>query len=314
MKNQFLYRQQADLHLQLPLFYQPWWLDIVSENWDVAMTDETGITTAVFPFSFERKAGVKLLRNPPLCPYLGPYFLFKEPSDLRQWKREEETLEKLCRQIPKWDYFQFTTLPGYQNFLPFHERGFSNTNKLTYTIDLSAAEQDIFGNFQSRLKSYIRNAEKQLIISSEVPKDLSQFLSWHQHSFSKKGRAYPFNLKIIKHIISRAEQQQSSIFQTAFDKQGQPTAMLWTPFDQKTGYHLLAATNPQYKINGALALLVWEAIKRLKQKGIAFYDFEGSMDKGIEQFFRKFGGKRIPYLFFEQNNSMLWKVKKRLLG
>lgn len=314
MKKQLQYRQQTNLHPLLPLFYQPWWLDVVAKKWNVAIAYRQEEVSAVFPFSIEQKAGLRLLRRPPLCPYLGPCFLFNEKNNSQQWKREEEAIKELCLHIPKWDYFQFTTLPGYSNFLPFHHNGFANTNRLTYIIDLKAAEEAIFESFQSRLKSYIRNAEKQLKIVTGAPKDYTQFIFWHRHSFSKKGTPYPFNQKLIKRIITAAEQHHCSLFQTAVDEQSRPVAMLWTPFDKTTGYHLLAATDPNCKINGALALLVWNAIKILKQEGCSFYDFEGSMDKGIEQFFRKFGGNRVPYLLFEKNNSLLWKVKKKLLG
>lgn len=314
MKNQVLYRQQSQLHQKVPLFYQPWWLDAVSDNWDIAMYIEDGSISAIFPYGLDRKAGLKLLRNPPLCPYLGPYFFFNESSLSKQWTREEEALEKLWKQIPKWDYCQFSTPPGYHNFLPFHQKGLTNTNRLTYTIDLFQSEEAIFSGFQTRLKHYIRSAEKKLKIRPGMPTDLSPFLEWHQLSFSKKRTPYPFSEELFRQVISEAEQHHASFFQTAVDEQNQPMAILWTPFDHTTAYHLLAATNPACKVNGALALLVWEAIKTFRRQGLSCYDFEGSMDKGIEPFFRKFGGTRVPYLLFEQNNSMIWKLKKRILG
>lgn len=314
MKNQTQYRKQTELIQKLPLFFQPWWLDAVSKEWDTAIVEEKEQIAAIFVFQVEQKAGIKLLRNPPLSPYLGPLFLFEETTEQKQWKHEEQTLDKLFQQFPIWDYCQFTTPPGFQNFLHFSQKGFSNTNRLTYLLDLSQPEEIIFNNFQPRLRGYIRKAEQLLKIEQKVPEDLNQFLNWHKHSFSKKRSHYPFGLELFRTVISAAEQKHSSFFQIAQDKQNRPVAMLWTPFDQKTGYHLLAATDPNCTVNGALALLVWNAIKFLKQRNLFYYDFEGSMDKGIEQFFRKFGGKRVPYLLFEKNKSLIWRVKKELLG
>lgn len=314
MSNQAKYRQLTNLHRKLPLFLQPWWMDAACPNWDIVIVENKGHPEAVFSFQTEKKAGLKLMRNPPLCPYWGPFFLFQETDERKQWKKEEETLQQLWSQLPKWDYFQFTTHPGFQNFLPFSQNGFTNTNRLTYLLNLYQSEQELINNLQSRLRNYIRKAAQSLTIETGRPKDLSVFMAWHQRSFSKKGVPYPFSQSLIEKLLSAAESHDASLFQTAYDEEKRPVAMLWTPYDATTGYHLLAATAPDCTVNGALALLVRNAIFQLKQKGLAYYDFEGSMDKGIEQFFRKFGGERVPYLLFEQNKSLLWKIKRSVLG
>ena len=43
------------------------------------------------------------------------------------------------------------------------------------------------------------------------------------------------------------------------------------------------------------------------------FDFEGSMDPGVEKFFRNFGGMRELYLVLRKNESLLWKLKERLV-
>lgn len=314
MPNQSKYRPLKELQGQLPLFFQPWWLDAVSKEWDIALYEENGIIKAMFPFQIEQKVGLKLLRNPPLCPYLGPFFLFNAETPQKQWKLEEEALEKMWPQFPKYHYFQLTTQPRFQSFLPFHQKGFSNSNLLTYILDLSLYEDKLFSKIQPRLRNYIKKAEGSLTIEIQEKPNLTLFLSWHKAAFEKKGKTYPLSLSLIQNIIDSAQLHESSLFQTAFDESGQPIAMLWTPFDNKTAYHLLAATSPQSQYNGALALLTWEAIKIMKQKQKQFYDFEGSMEKGIEHFFRKFGGERIAYLQFEKYHSLFWKLKKEFLG
>ncbi len=44
--------------------------------------------------------------------------------------------------------------------------------------------------------------------------------------------------------------------------------------------------------------------------GLRTFDFEGSMDEGVERFFRTFGGERALYMVLHKNDSLLWKVKQ----
>jgi len=36
------------------------------------------------------------------------------------------------------------------------------------------------------------------------------------------------------------------------------------------------------------------------------------MDEGVERFFRNFGGERALYIVLRKNDSLLWKLKKRI--
>lgn len=307
------YRQLTDLHRQLPLFFQPWWLDAVCADWDVSIAENDKVIQAVMPFQQEKKWGFRLLRNPPLCPYLGPYLL--EPNhQAKQWAKEEQLLTTLLAQLPRYDYCQLTTVPGFGNFQAFHQQQFANRNRLTYLLDVSPPEEELFSGISSRLRQYIKSASKKLRIETEQQPNLDLFVSWHKMAFAKKDSPYPFSLPLIEKIVAAAETHQASLFQTAYDEKNRPVAMLWTPFDGQKSYHLLAATAPEDSHNGALGLLTWHAIKKAKSLGLKQYDFEGSMDKGIEAFFRKFGGQRMPYLQFEHCPSRLWHWKQFLLG
>jgi lipid II:glycine glycyltransferase (peptidoglycan interpeptide bridge formation enzyme) len=55
--------------------------------------------------------------------------------------------------------------------------------------------------------------------------------------------------------------------------------------------------------------LLWHCIKEAKARGNACFDMEGSMDQGVERFFRGFGGQRELYLTLQKNDSLIWKLK-----
>jgi lipid II:glycine glycyltransferase (peptidoglycan interpeptide bridge formation enzyme) len=67
--------------------------------------------------------------------------------------------------------------------------------------------------------------------------------------------------------------------------------------------------NDNYK---AMPALLWHCIKEAKARCNTYFDLEGSMDPGVERFFRGFGGNRELYLVLQKNDSLLWKLKQML--
>jgi lipid II:glycine glycyltransferase (peptidoglycan interpeptide bridge formation enzyme) len=61
-----------------------------------------------------------------------------------------------------------------------------------------------------------------------------------------------------------------------------------------------------------MSALLWHAILEAKRKGNQWFDFEGSMDPGVERFFRNFGARRELYMVLRKNRSLLWKLVEKL--
>ena len=76
-------------------------------------------------------------------------------------------------------------------------------------------------------------------------------------------------------------------------------------------YYLIPCFDPEYKESGASALLVLEAIKLAREKGVMF-DFEGSMISGVAKHYKQFGSKETTYYSVEKyykwwfRFAMLW--------
>jgi hypothetical protein len=300
----------------LPLFFRPWWLDIVcAGTWDAAVvTDQQGAVTAVFPYQLEQKWGLRLLRNPVLTPYLGPYILCTKgmADDAGRWEQEEEQIRLLLEQIPAPAYFQFHSLPGFTAFLPFLHRGFSNTNRITYRMNLRLTEEELLSRMQKRRRRYIRNTDSGLSIRDGMPY-VEDFFRLHRQTFEKKRQPYRYDPDLLRRLMEEAAIQQAAHFWAIVADDGQPLGMLWVAYDQDTMYQLLS-TFSEGGNPAAVSLLTWHAITEAKKMGLSVFDFEGSIDPGIELFFRKFGGDRHPFLAFEKTSSLLWKIKKALLG
>ncbi|MES2479742.1 MAG: GNAT family N-acetyltransferase [Bacteroidota bacterium] len=289
---------------QLPLFAQAWWLDVVCDGaWDVAIVSEDQNILAVWPYSIEKKWGFKIIRNPMLTAYLGPIFL----SAYR-----EGILSELWNQLPKTDMLQWSCIPEFTAIDFFIAKGFEHKKKRTYYIGLQATEEELWAQIFPKRKNDIRKAQQDLTLK-KIPLDVHQFVQWHQRAFNDKNKVYPFSVSFFERIISAAAQHKSSLSLAAYDTEDNCLGQIWLCFDQTKMYYLLSATAAETH-RGAIALLIWTAILEAKKLGLIIFDFEGSMDEGIANFFQRFGGTEISYPNFTMTNSSLWKLKQKLLG
>lgn len=296
----------SSISAQLPLFFKPWWLDIVCDGaWDVAIVLERNQIMAVWPYHLERKYGFKIIRNPLLTAYLGPYFLKKEEEN-----RTQQLLQELWQQIPQSDFVQWTSMPESDNNDFFETYNCSVKNRVTYHTNLLLPEEELWQKIYPKRKNDIRKAEQDLIIK-EGRIDIPQFVAWHTRSFGTKNKTYPYSENLLNTIILRAKENNAILSYTAKDKEGHSVAQVCLLYDTNKIYYLLGATAPEAH-RGAVALMIWKAMLAAKQIGISVFDFEGSMDAGIARFFERFGAEKMNYSEISKTNSWLWKLKQKI--
>ena len=313
MSKQTKYRKLSEQH-HLPLFFQPWWLDMVSEDWKAAVVEQEGVVQAVWPYSIEKKAGVSIIRNPLMTPYLGPQFFL--PANLKPAKRftkEDEIYKLLWKQFADWDFFDVQCLPGYNNFLPLQHEGFTHTQKITYEVNLAQTEEEILSGMDEGKRRHIRKAAKELTISGGLP-FLDKFYQLHKDTYTRKGKKYPCTQKLFKKIVTTTLEKKAGSFSAAVNERGELHALLFVVYDNEKMYLLISAVNQELVHHGAMVMLIWEAMKLGKKLKLKTFDFEGSTDPGVELYFRNFGGERKTYLSCTCNRSKLWKLKRALLG
>lgn len=312
MNNKETYRQIATTQ-NLPVFHQPWWLDMVCPNWNAAIAKEKD-AIAIWPYCISQKASLKLLRNPLLTPYLGPLFFYDHAlKSQKELLLEDRLYMQLWEQLPNWDFFDVQCVPGYNNFLPFQHKGFSHTQRLTYEIDLSQNEAEIFAAMNASKRNYIRQAERDLHIVEET-NDLDFCYQLYQKTLKKKDKNCSTSSSYFFNIISKSVAGNYGQMLVAKNIYDNVIAFIFVVFDHQKMYYLLSAINGQQSHSGAIPLLIWCAIRKAKQMNLSVFDFEGSVDKGIEPFFRSFGGQRQSFLSCANTPSRLWRWKQALIG
>ncbi len=311
LTNKESYRQLCSSFVGLPIFMKDWWLDQVCTDWNVAIVQNGDQISGVWAYPIEQKMGVRLLRTPMLTPYLGPHIFF--PPDLKQGKRdsfEYETTAQLLAQMPEAKVWHLAISPGYKQVGILNAHDFEVSARQTYLMYLEGDEKALFSQLHEGHRRKIKKADKELSIADE-PELIDKLWTYHNSTLSDKEVAVPYTQEQVQSLFKSCREQGSSALWVA-RKEDDIQAIVWQVWDDQRSYYLMGAKNPQANDNMAMTTLLWHAIKKAHNLGHQYFDFEGSMDSGVEKFFRNFGADKELYLTVKKNNALLWKLKEAL--
>jgi lipid II:glycine glycyltransferase (peptidoglycan interpeptide bridge formation enzyme) len=294
---------------RVPLFLQPWWLEAVCAAWDVAIAKKGDRVAGVWPYAIDKKIGVSILRNPKLTPYLGPAVFF--PADIKESNAdsfEHETISELIKQLPEAKVWHLAIQPGIKQAGIFKHSQLQTTVQQTFLLDLEATEEVLLSNIKDTARRNIRQAEKEIRIIND-PAHLKDLYNFQKNTLENKGTFLAYSLAEMQRLMDACIANKSAALWVA--KAGDVIqAIVWHVWDKNCSYYLMGGQNHETNGYKAMTALLWHVIKDAKQKGHTTFDFEGSMDEGVERFFRNFGARRDLYLVLQRNDSMLWKLKK----
>jgi hypothetical protein len=277
------------------IFCQSWWLRSVCDDQFkiyIARQNSKIIGGMVLPLqqSFFLKSSIM----PRFTQTLGPLF---EPLDHLKTKNrittEVNILEALIEHFPNLQYFSHNCSSNFTNWLPFYWAGFNQTIKYSYILNNLDHLDEIYSSFSKGYRNAIRRATDkgiQVILSDDV----SEFIRINALTYSRKGLKLPYSRNFIKDLISSSFQNNSGSIFFAVDSEGNTHAAIFLIHNQKHTINLMQGFDPAFSSSGANILLMWNAIQFAGNKSKEF-DFEGSMIKGIEIVYRRFGAELKPY-------------------
>lgn len=308
MNTRDIYRQLCKGPNSLSLFLQDWWLDVVCPEWDAAIVHNGDNIAGLWPYNPEKKASVSILRTPALTPYIGPHIFF--PHDLKESKKdnfEHEVTAALFEKMPDAKVWAVSLPPAQKQVGLYKEQGFDIQTRQTFLMPLDAGEADIFLRLNEDYRRNIRKAEAEIIITNE-PAELPLLRQYLEATLDRKDVKMHYSAGLMQQLFNECNSRGTCALWVA-RKAGEVQAILWHVWDEERAYYLAGSRNPKVKDAKAMTALIWHAIKESKKMGKAIFDFEGSMDPGVEKFFRNFGAVRELYLVLNKNNSTLWKLK-----
>ncbi|OJW83439.1 MAG: hypothetical protein BGO69_08155 [Bacteroidetes bacterium 46-16] len=313
VSNKELYKTVCEQYTGIPVFLQYWWMDAVCKDWDVAIVHNGDKVSGIWPYAIEHKGGASIRRSPFLTPYSGPHIFF--PHDLKESKRdnfEHETINALLADMPEAKVWHICLQPGIKQAGLLKDKGFDLQVKQTFLMGLHHGTETVFARLNEDYRRNIRKADTELSIADE-PQMLHKLYDFQKATLGSKDLQVYYSMEQMQKLFDACKEHGCTALWTA-RKDDTVQAILWQVWDDERAYYLAGAKNPAENDKRAMTALLWHAMKEAMHKGKKIFDFEGSMDPGVEKFFRNFGAERELYLIIRKNDSLLWKLKEKLGG
>jgi len=252
----------------------------------------------------------KRLFMPQFVPY---YSLKSNPSGIGSPSKEQSHQQKLITTLAeaidslKCAAVEINVLPTF--WLPFHWAGFNVVPRVTFRLNTEIEQDRLFGNLRSNIQRHIKKSEQnhQLVESTNA----QLLFELNKESYERKNQKHPFDPEILKRLCDYLLTSGKGRLLVAQNSQNQPIAAALFGKDQQHVYYLTGGVLTDFKAEGAMSRLLWEGILWAKSLNLHF-DFEGSMNQNIAQFFASFGAEPFTYYQFSKMNSKIFGLYKSL--
>lgn len=298
-----------------PLFHLSWWMDAVcGDRWQAAILKSGNELSAYYLYAMKKDAFGQHIFMPHLTQFLGPYYRLQGSTVRERNNEETEILEQLIAQLPAFGSFESRWQSQFQNWLPFHWKKFQQRTRYTYVLADILDPERLRSQFSEKIQREIAKAEK--LYRCEETAAGEELFTLIGKNFSSKKMKVPFEESVLKSAFEAAIKQQSGKILLAKDPEGMCAAGIFIAWDANTAYYIIGAKETASGNSGAMSFLFWNAFNLLKGK-VKSFDFEGSMIKGVENYFRSFGAEQKGFFEITRINSPLLKMKsaaKSFLG
>ena len=182
---------------------------------------------------------------------------------------------------------------------------------LTIKIDLTKSEDTLLKAMEKDTRYSVRLALRRGVEVKQTD-DFAQFKALY-FSTAKRKRFWVAR-KELEALWKVFSKEKAAAILTAFYKE-EPVASTLLLFHEKKGYYYHAASSEKHRDVMAPYLLLWQAMRFLKNKNCNLLDLEGTYDprnpvtkrwKGFTLFKRGFGGREVEYIESFVKYPRLW--------
>ena len=302
-ENKVDYIKLCETETSVPIFMQPWWLDAVCVhglNWNVALAkDKNDNISAALCFCEKHKWGFKKVTMPYLTQFTGVWMKpLEHKNSPEKQSHEQNQLQQIIAQLPHCQHFMLRTHFNLTDWLPFYWAAFKQTTRYTYIIPSLSDLNLVFNNFEGNVKRAIRQNEGKYTIEQSDDFDLFLKLKY-------KNDSTPLSIWHNLNDILGKKQQKRLYF--ARNTEGVAEATAYIVWDNSTAYYLASGTTELGRKNRVMSLLLWQAMQDCAHHAIIF-DFEGSMLKTVEPYFRRFGTEQKAYFQFSKFSNKFIEI------
>lgn len=311
MTNKEQYIEWAAQQENMPIFMQPWWLDAVcaGKEWDVLLSrNSQGMILAAMPYLYRKKWGMRWIIMPQET-QIGGIWLAQN-GGLIEGSDEAVDIRAICEDFTqqlralKLSYYYQHYPIGSKTIPALKALGFRVRERVTYRIE-DLHDLDAVINAFSKNKR--RQLQKALSLHAERGLSAEDFYQLHSSFLSEQHRQISYTREFLLVLDRKARRNNQAETIVIRNADGTPYAAAYLVWDQHNMYYLIPCFSALHKDSGAGALLVLEALKLAREKGVIF-DFEGSMVRGIANHYRQFGSKPATYYSVEKYYNPLFAI------
>jgi hypothetical protein len=208
-------------------------------------------------------------------------------------------MEKRFKRISFCLHYGVDDIRGFQWF-HYHEpkdNQFKIELRYTGILDLSGINE--FDNYLEGIRKVrryeYRQALKNGLIVEEV-NDLDLLVKLHDLTFERQGiKNNERQRQLVRDISEAVLIENSGKLLLCRDKTGKPASISLFLYDNKCGYYLFGANDPEYLNAGSGTYLLLEQIRCCKERGIKIIDFIGINSPNRGDFKTSFNARPVPY-------------------
>lgn len=298
MTNKQTYSELCKWNRDIPLFMTDWWMDAVcaGKQWDVLLSkDGDGNVRAALPYLFRQRYKIRYVVMPQMTQIGGIWFR----EDIRD---SAEVVQSICQEFAgqlaemRLSYYYQHFLPGSPAPAVLKQMGFAVRERVTYRIDDLSNLDNVINAFSKNKK---RQLQKALSLHADYRMQAEEFYQFHAQCMHEQAKQISYSREFLLVLDRKAGRLQQCQIIAIKDADNITMAAAFLIWDAQTLYYLIPCYSPRYKNSGAGALLVLEAIKLAREKGLVF-DFEGSMLRGVANHYKQFGSTATTYYSVEK--------------
>ena len=275
------------------IFNQLIWLRMFTDNITTYGIYDREDLVGGFCLYSDKKFGVTIVRNPPFTQTIGPFLdvAAQNPvSVMNSWKK---ILSVMSEYIANSNHclVSFTLNKCVVDTQPFLWRKFRVSPVYTYVIDLNVPLTAIRATMSGERRNDISKALRDGLVVEQV-RDYHTVKELVLKTFARQGKK--LGEKYLNKILFDFSLAGNAYAFVTYDN-GSPVAASFCVYDRETAYYVLGGYDDERRHHGAGPLACWAAIEKAQELGLKYFDFEGSMVRDIERYFRGFGGRLTPF-------------------
>jgi hypothetical protein len=280
------------------IYHEPWWLDVVTDGRiEFVESREHGRIVGRLPFLQQSRLNFRSSNMPPFTHFLGPAVDHGRVAAKNRLLRQIEVTGDLIRQLPRMASFRQKMHRGINNVIAFQSAQFDASAQFTFEIRPEESSL-IWRNMRDKTRNVIRTGEKTFSVDGSM--DPETFIDFYKGNLRERAMTQNVDMELCQRLIEQCLRRGCGRFWVARNDAGVAKAAIFCVWDNAACYYLLSSRTLDSG-NGAVALLIWSAIRHAAFSGKIF-DFDGLGSVGSIMFYSGFGGVVSPRYIVSRSN------------